>query len=128
MAVLIEGATPEELEALSAQELRELVFIGRPIVFKAGTASILGEFSERGSTLIVELAHIDDGGEGALTTLAAVVQRIAQRQGFQQVDWYVYATNCAQPNLKLRRVLERRGFQVAVVDGKGECYFRSVAV
>jgi hypothetical protein len=43
-----------------------------------------------------------------------------------QSEWLVYATACAKPNLKLRRVLERRGFTVREVPGKGECYHQLV--
>ena len=31
--------------------------------------------------------------------------------------------NCAEPNLKLRRVMERKGFQIADVEGIGKAYY-----
>jgi hypothetical protein len=36
------------------------------------------------------------------------------------VEWIDHAVTCAKPNLKLRRVLERRGFVVKNVEGVGE--------
>ena len=39
------------------------------------------------------------------------------------VEWIIHAVTCAKPKLKLRRVLERRGFVVKNVEGVGEaCY------
>jgi hypothetical protein len=35
----------------------------------------------------------------------------------------VDAVHCAQPNLKLRRVLERRGFVITVLPTVGEAYY-----
>jgi hypothetical protein len=80
------------------------------------------------TSLIVELAHVDGGGEGVLPTLAALAQRYGRRRGVSQIEWFVYATHCANPNLKLRRVLERRGFVVRDVAGKGECYYLASAL
>ncbi len=76
-----------------------------------------------GPDAYVELAHVDGGGEGVLPLLTSLVQLYAAKRKLRAVDWYVYATHCANPNLKLRRVLERRGFVVRAVDGKGECYY-----
>jgi hypothetical protein len=124
----IEGHTPDELMALPASELDALVFIGRPVVVRVGSAQVLAECHRRGTVLVVDLAHIDGGGEGALPTLALFVARFAQRRGFERIEWLVRATNCAKPNDKLRRVLVRRGFVVGTVSGLGECYHKSVAV
>jgi hypothetical protein len=71
---------------------------------------------------------VDGGGEGALPALAALAHRYALREGLSTIDWRVHAVHCARPNLKLRRVLERRGFTVGVVAGVGECYQRIEAV
>jgi hypothetical protein len=38
------------------------------------------------------------------------------------VEWIVHAVSCAKPNLKLRRVLEHRGFIIETIDGIGEAY------
>ena len=70
----------------------------------------------------MELAHVDGGGEGALPALAALAHRYAIREKLNRIDWRVHAVHCARPNLKLRRVLERRGFAVVKVQDVGECY------
>ena len=124
--ITIEGHTPEELLAALTPEMEPLVFSGDPVVFQAGSARILGQFSLGSDALVVELAHIDGGGEGVLPTLAILAQRYARKRGIGKVEWFVYATHCARPNPKLRRVLERRGFVVREVAGKGPCYYQAV--
>jgi hypothetical protein len=120
--VTIEGLTPEQILALPREELDTLVLCGGPLVFRAGSAQLLGSFRVEGRSLILERAHIDGGGEGVLPMLAALGERYAQREGLAALEWRVHAVRCARPNLKLRRVLERRGFQVRDVPGTGECY------
>ena len=119
----IEGYSPDEILALPNDQLDAFVLSGRPIVFRAGTAEILGEFKVRGESLIVELAQIDGGGEGVLPTLASLAQRYAKQRGLKRVEWVVHALNCAEPNLKLRRVMERSGFQIVDVEGVGKVYY-----
>lgn len=122
-SLFIEGIPAEEFAELPADELRSLVFTKKPLVFRIGSATVLGEFSIHEDALQIELAHIDGGGEGVLPTIAAVAKHVAQRQNLSAIEWLVYATNCAHPNLKLRRVLQRRRFVVTTRPGKGECYF-----
>ena len=124
--ILIEGYTVDEILQLPNDELQAIVLRDEPLVFKAGSANLLGRFKVDGSSLIMELAHIDGGGEGALPSLAALASRYAKREGLPFVEWRVHAVNCARPNLKLRRVLERRGFFVREVEGVGECYWSRV--
>ena len=126
--IRIEGYTPDELLGALDEDGEAIVFSGDPVVFQAGTARLLGQFGIEGDRLVVELAQVDGGGEGVLPTLASVAQRYARQRGLRAVEWLVYATACARPNLKLRRVLERRGFTVRHVPGKGECYHQVVAV
>jgi hypothetical protein len=38
----------------------------------------------------------------------------------------VHAVSCAHPNLKLRRVLKRRGFEVRTLDGDAQVYYRLI--
>ena len=123
MSILIEGVSAEEIASLPADELRVLIFTGRPVTFRIGSAVVLGEFAIRDANLIIELAHIDGGGEGVLPTIAAIAQRVAMRHQLTEIEWLVYATNCARPNLRLRRVLERRGFVVTTRPGTGDCYY-----
>ena len=120
----IEGYTPDEILDLPDEQLDALALSGEPLVFRAGTAEILAEFKVRGESLIVELAQIDGGGEGVLPTLTSLIHRYATRRGLKRVEWIVHALNCAEPNLKLRRVMERRGFQITDVEGVGKAYYQ----
>jgi len=120
--LLIEGYTTDEILAMPNEELRAIVLSDEPLVFRAGSANLLGRFRVEGRALVMELAHVDGGGEGALPALAALARRYAAREGLASIDWRVHAVHCAKPNLKLRRVLERRGFEVGIVAGVGECY------
>lgn len=119
----IEGYTPDEILALPDERLDALALSGEPLVFRAGSAEILGEFKVTNGSLIVELAQIDGGGEGVLPTLTSLAHRYARKRGLGRVKWVVHALNCAEPNLKLRRVLERRGFKVRDVEGVGPAYY-----
>jgi hypothetical protein len=122
--ILIEGYAPEEILSLPDEQIESFVFAGTPLIFKAGSAEILGEFRLREDRLTVELAHIEGGGEGVLPTVAALAERYAQRRGLDQVEWIVHAVNCAKPNPKLRRALERRGFVIENVPGFGASYYK----
>ena len=119
--MLLEGYTIDEVLDLPNTELQAIVLRDEPIVFKAGSANILGKFKVAGNTLFLELAHIDGGGKGALPSLAALATRYAKREGLEFVEWSVHAVHCANPNLKLRRVLEKKGFIGRDVKGIGEC-------
>jgi len=120
--LLIEGLTPEQILALPRAEVDGFILCGRPLVFRAGSAEVLGQFAVVDQTLVAELGHIDGGGEGVLPALFATAARLARQRGLRVVDWRVYATRCPNPNLKLRRVTERRGFTVRTLPDAGECY------
>ncbi len=120
----IEGYSPDEILDLPDEQLEALALSGWPLVFRAGSAEILGRFKVKGDALVVELAQIEGGGEGVLPTLALLTRKYAQQRGLKRVEWIVHAVHCAQPNLKLRRVLERRGFKIVDVEGAGEAYYQ----
>ncbi|HEU0174589.1 MAG TPA: hypothetical protein VFV58_10030 [Blastocatellia bacterium] len=122
--ILIEGYAPEEILSLPDEQIEAFVFVGKPLIFKAGSAEILGEFRLREDRLAVELAQIEGGGEGVLQTLVALAERYAQRRGQDKIEWIVHAVDCAQPNPKLRRVLEKRGFVIENVPGFGEVFYK----
>jgi hypothetical protein len=118
----IEGFEPDEILRMSDEEVDQLILIGWPIVFHAGSAEILGEFRLQDGALIIELAQIDGGGEGVLPLLSSLSRKYAEKRGLNRIEWVVHALNCAEPNLKLRRVMERRGFKVKDIPGKGPAY------
>ena len=119
----IEGYSADEILNLPDEQIDEFVLCGKPIVFRAGSAELLGEFKINDQSLIVELAQIDGGGEGILPTLTSLAQRYAKKRGLKKVEWIVHALNCAEPNLKLRRVMERRGFQIVDVENGGKAFY-----
>ena len=120
--VNIEGFTPEDLLSVG-DDLEAIAFNGEPVVFQAGTAEVLASFRTVDAVLVAELAHIDGGGEGVLPTLSLILKRYGQLRGMSAIEWRVHATRCARPNLKLRRVLENRGFEVTTLEGSGEVYY-----
>ena len=65
----IEGVPLETLKTLCREELDALLAFGEPITFRIGSATVLAEFNRIGSELVVNLAHIDGGGEGVLASL-----------------------------------------------------------
>lgn len=126
--ILLEGYTPDEILNLPTELMQSIILSDEALVFKVGSANMLGRFCVSGDTLIMELAHVDGGGEGALPALASLANRYAQREGLQFLEWRVHAVHCAKPNLKLRRVLERRGFVVRELPDVGECFWLKSAV
>ena len=119
----VDVLVPDEFLSLPDEQLDAFVISGRPIVFRVGSAEILGEFKIKGESLIVELAQIEGGGEGILPALTSLAQRYAKKRDLKKVEWIVHALNCAEPNLKLRRVMERRGFQIVNFEGAGKAYY-----
>ena len=121
--ILFDGFSEEEILGLPIEQIEGLVLTGQPIVFRAGSATVLAEFRREEDRLVVELAQIEGGGEGVLVSLGSLVKRYARQQRIETVEWIVHAVNCAKPNLKLRRVLDHRGFTVRDVPGIGQAYY-----
>ena len=122
--ILIEGYAPDEILELTDAQMEAFVFTGRSVVLQVGTAQILGQFRREPTRIIIELAHIDGGGEGVLPLLWRLAERYARLRDVGEVEWIVHAVACARPNPKLRRVLERRGFVVEDVSGIGRAFHR----
>src|SRR6476659_3860012 len=110
--VLIEGIAADELLSWPLDKLRELLAVGRPIVFRAGSSTVLAAIQIEERRLIIELAHIDGGGEGVLPTLWRFGQSYARAERFVEIEWLVHATRCARPNPRLPAVLVKMGFTV----------------
>ena len=121
--ILFDGFSEDEILGLPIEQVEGLVLTGRPLVFRAGSAMILGEFRRVQDSLVVELAQIEGGGEGVMISLSSLVNRYAGIHGIEAVEWIVHAVACAKPNLKLRRVLERRGFAIRDFPGIGQVYY-----
>lgn len=120
--ILFEGYTPEALLQLPDEQFAAFVFTDEALLFRVGSAIILGRIRVSDRRLIVELAHIDGGGEGVLPALWRHTERYARQHGLAEVEWVVHALTCAEPNRKLLQVLERRGFVVEEVPGFGLAY------
>lgn len=117
-SIRIEGYSPEELISLPEEQIDNFILCDQPIAFRIGTAEILAQLRVNDETLIIELAHIDGGGEGVLPTLWSLAEQYGSKKQLKRIEWIVHAVHCAAPNLKLRRLLERRGFVVErVADG-----------
>ncbi len=121
--VLIEGYTIEEILTLSSEEVGALIFTNNPIVFQVGSSEVLGQFRLLPGRLQIELAQIDGGGEGVLLTLWRLTERFALLRRLTEVECIVHAVNCMQPNLKLQRVLQKRGFTIRDIPDLGEVYY-----
>jgi hypothetical protein len=120
--VLFEGLREEEILNLPRETVEQLILLGEPLVFRIGSAVILGSFKIDTNKLVIELAQIEGGGEGVLPALASLAKRYTKLRNLSETEWIVHAVSCAKPNLKLRRVLQRRGFVISQVAGVGEAY------
>ena len=121
--ILFEGYTEREILDLPKEPIEAMILTGEPIVFRAGSAEILGEFRVDGNKLRIELAQIEGGGEGVLLGIWALARKYARLNRLDAIEWVVHAVYCAKPNLKLRGVLERRGFVMTAVPNVGEAYY-----
>src|SRR5215471_16371124 len=122
------GLTADELLALPQEDVDALVLTGQPAVFSAGSAQVLGSFTIVDQTLRIELAQIDGGGEGVLIAIGALGRRFAKQRGLSGIEWIVHAVACAHPNLRLRRLLEQRGFVVRDLPTIGQVYYLNDAI
>lgn len=120
--ITIEGYTSEELLNLPEEQIDAFALCNAPVTFRIGSAEILGQFKINEASLTVELAHIDGGGEGVLSTIWSLAERYAAKKGLNTIEWVVHAVHCAKPNLKLRRLLELKGFTIVQMAGAGEVY------
>lgn len=121
--IKIEGYSSEEILNMPDEEIDQFIFMEESLIFLVGSAQVLGKFRIKGESLVVELAQIEGGGEGVLQSLWLLTEKYAVKKNLKQVEWIVHAINCAKPNLKLRRVLERRGFKIETISGIGEAYY-----
>ncbi|MDE1461210.1 hypothetical protein [Spartinivicinus poritis] len=126
--IVIEGSPLKEVLNWPEAYFDSLVLVDKPIVFTVGTAEVLGQFTQKNNELIVELAQIDGGGEGVLPAIAKVAKYIAKLKQLDAISCIVHAIDCAKPNLKLRAHLEKTGFIIINIPGKGEAYYKKITV
>ncbi|MCX4027666.1 hypothetical protein H0A36_11510 [Endozoicomonas sp. SM1973] len=126
--IAIEGSSLKEVLNWPAEYFDSFVLVNKPIVFTIGSAEVLGQFAQKETELIVELAQIDGGGEGVLPTIAKVAKYIAKLKQLSAINCIVHAIDCAKPNLKLREHLEKTGFVITNIPGIGEAYYKKIIV
>ena len=97
--ITLNGLTSDEVLALPDDLIDSQILCGEPLVFRVGTADILGRFWVADGSLVLELGHIDGGGEGVLPTISELAKRYAQRRGLVALDGRVHALELrtAQP-------------------------------
>ena len=122
----IEGESLKNILEWPEHYFDELVLIDEPIVLNIGTAEVLGQFAIKNNELLVELAQIDGGGEGVLPAISRIAKKVAQIKSIKSINCIVHAVNCAEPNLKLRAHLEKTGFEVKDIPGKGAAYAKNI--
>lgn len=120
--LLIDGIKPSEL--INLEDLEAYALADRPIIFSVGEAEVLTEFSKSGKVLSVEIAVVEQGGEGVLPVLIGTIERAALMREFDAIEWSVLARNCSAPNPKLMRVLEKIGFEIRQLDSGTEYYWQ----
>ncbi|MFQ6551548.1 hypothetical protein AAD018_004275 [Aestuariibius insulae] len=120
--LLIDGIKPDEI--VNLDDLDAYTLAGRPIVFSVGEAKVLAEFSKSGKVLTVEIAVVEQGGEGVFPVLINTIERAVLKRDFAAIEWSVLARNCSTPNPKLMRVLEKIGFEVRQLDSGTEFYWQ----
>lgn len=126
--VLIEGYTLKEILSLSDAEIDAWILVDNPIIFKVGSAEILGRVEIVGASLTIELAQIDGGGDGVLRTIGILARKYARKHKLKSIDWIIHSLDCLDPNPKLNPMLERAGFKIQNIPQKGEAYFRRMPI
>lgn len=121
--ILIDGMNEEELIRLSrSKEIQDLIFADIPVVFKAGTSDILGQFRKTEDELLITLSQIIGGGEGILIKIMNLFRRFAKENNYQKITWKVHAVDCPKPNPKLKKILELKGFEIVIDEIDGQIY------
>ena len=121
--IRVEGYALEDVLKFPVEELLEYVESDIPVIVAIGSAEVLCEFRVNNGVLVAVLAHID--GEGVLRAAHRLLSNVAPRMGCTGLRLIATAVNCADPNLKLRRLLERLNFIVESTDEYGEAYVLS---
>jgi hypothetical protein len=78
--VLFEGLREEDILNLPKEEVEQLILLGEPLVFRIGSATLLGSFKVERERLVIELAQIEGGGEGVLVSLSSLASLLNSRE------------------------------------------------
>ncbi|HYF03232.1 MAG TPA: hypothetical protein VEC36_07640 [Patescibacteria group bacterium] len=123
--ILIEGNNANQLlEMLDEPSFKNEIISGKPIVFKIGNAQILAQFEENDNSAVIDLVHIDGGGEGVLLAFINLAKSYCRTNNIHKTYWYIHARNCANPNQKLQRILELKNFKKRFIQGRGDVFFK----
>jgi len=121
--ILIEGVSSEEiLEIIDDPEFEQGIISNEPLVFNIGSAEVLAQFGILNDEIIVDLVHITGGGEGVLLIIRNLVKSYCKQREISTINWQIHATNCVNPNPKLKRILELRNYQIKNVANRGNVY------
>lgn len=127
--ILIAGLTQDQLLAqLEDPDFEEMVFIEEPIIFQIGSSNILAQLTKSDNEMSIEISHIEGGGEGVLLTLNTTIKRYCKQRGIEYVSWYIFATDCVNPNPKLGKVLLLRGYEIVKDNVRGAVYYKRESV
>lgn len=127
--ILIDGLSPDELlDLVKDPEYEAMIFIDEPIIFKIGTSTVLAQLEKTDRSIVIEISHIEGGGEGVLVTLNSTLKKYCRLKDIETLEWFIYATNCVNPNPKLGRVLVLKGYRVVNDAVRGEVYFKREVV
>lgn len=124
---MVEGYTVDDLLLLSPELLASFLF-DKTLVFSVGSATVLGAVRRtEEDTLSVRLTQIEGGGEGVLRAIDRAARGLATLFGRSRLEYLVDAVSCADPNLKLQRMLDSTGFD-RVRDSFGNEVYRRISV
>jgi hypothetical protein len=126
--ISIEGESVEDFLDWPEEYFDQLVLTDEPIVFHIATAEVLGQFAIKDRELIVELAQIERSGEGVLPAISKISKHLCELKSLENISCVVHAIDCATPNRKLRAHLDKMGFVVSKVPGKGKAYYKQIPV
>ena len=95
---------------------------GEPLVFRTDTGELEAAFSVTGDALVMTVARVT-GDERALFGLLAILAlRCARARGLSDIETHLVVPRRSRLKPSLRRAVERRGFTVREVPGRGACY------
>ena len=72
--------------------------------------------------MVAELSRIEAGAERTFPPLWRLAGQLAVWLALSGVEWFVDPACCDQGHLKMRKILESRGFEVKEVAGRGQVY------